>query len=136
MPEDIADHMRTSIPWDQFTKKHGIDGERFESRAAKNYHCVKKRLWELELWCLGREKQRQKLRDEREYMKMFAKEYLQKRKLELKNDLRKKTTNLAAIKNQGGVNYRNLDADIEKLKGDLIWERAQLQEEKKTSKAA
>ncbi|KAL8732272.1 MAG: hypothetical protein Q9166_002844 [cf. Caloplaca sp. 2 TL-2023] len=157
MLDDIANLIKTAIPWDRFTKKYKVDGERFERevltplmtplyqaasgdldqfiKALTVYHVAKRHSRNV-MERQERRKARQEARELREYENMRAKERWQVRKQGHKRDMADMNYDLARIKNIRSLEYRVLNAAIRRRKAIFANQKARRQEEKQGAKVA
>ena len=156
MLDDVANRIRSAIPWDRFTKQYGINGDRFDHEiltpllgplyraasgdldaffnAAMAYHIAKKQFRKL----VSRQEREKRYRDARElrdYEKMRDKERWHVRKTAYKKDLADMKHQLEGMKTgRKSGSYRSLEAAIKRRKDLLASAKARRQVEKKAAK--
>ncbi|KAL8856587.1 MAG: hypothetical protein Q9178_006816 [Gyalolechia marmorata] len=156
MLDDVANRIRSAIPWDRFTKQHGINGDRFDHEiltpllgplyraasgdldaffnAAMAYHIAKKQFRKL----VSRQEREKRYRDARElrdYEKMRDKERWHVRKTAYKKDLADMKHQLEGMKTgRKSGPYKSLEAAIKTRKDVLARAKARRQVEKKAAK--
>ncbi|KAL8751857.1 MAG: hypothetical protein Q9199_006143 [Rusavskia elegans] len=156
MLDDVANLIRTAVPWDRFTQQYGFDGPRFEHEvltpllaplyrtasgdidtffnAALAYHVAKKRYRRIASH-QERDKRSQEARDLRDYEKMRDKERWQVRKTAYKEGLREMKHRLDGMKaGKKSGPYKSLEAAIKRRKDVLVSETGKRQEEKRAAK--